>query len=194
MQRLSFLRRGQALFAISALEYLVPFIRIMLLSRFVDLRELGFCSALLASYGLFEQVTDMAFYRFVMSNPREDFSEALASAHALSILRGVLVGGLAIATAPLIADAFSLNHNWGSFMFLGCIIFVRSFENFAPRVAEREFHFAAQMRVGLTANVFSLATLVGVLFLTHDHRALLASLFVLMASYAVASHFFSDVP
>ncbi len=105
MQRLSFLRRGQALFAISALEYLVPFIRIMLLSRFVDLRELGFCSALLASYGLFEQVTDMAFYRFVMSNPREDFGAALASAHALSILRGVVVGGLAIATAPLIAGS-----------------------------------------------------------------------------------------
>jgi O-antigen/teichoic acid export membrane protein len=194
MQRLKYFGRGQALFAISALEYITPLARIMLLSRFVDLRELGFCSALLAVYGLFEQITDMAFYRFAMSTPREDFDEALASAHALSLLRGIVVGGLAVLLGPLIAGVFSLSDDRGSFMFLGCLILVRSFENFAPRVAEREFRFSAQLKVGMTAHALGLATLVGALAATHDHRALLASVFVLMASYVATSHFFSESP
>ena len=164
----------------------------ILLSRFLDLRELGFCSALLSSYGLFEQITDMAFYRFVIATPKEEFEEALASVHALSLLRGILVGLCAVAFAPVIAGAFDLSQDRLAFVSLGAIIFVRSFENFAPRVAERDFHFSAQFKIVLTANVLSLLTLAAGVAVFDDHRALLASLFVFMAVYAAASHFWAE--
>ena len=38
---------------------------------------------------LFGQITDFALQRFVLTAPREDFAEALAAAHALSLLRGL---------------------------------------------------------------------------------------------------------
>ncbi|MGO9428260.1 oligosaccharide flippase family protein [Rhodoblastus sp.] len=194
MQGLNYLRRGQALFLISALEYVLPFFRMLLLSRFLDLRELGFCSALLASYGLLEQVTDMALYRFVMSTKREEYGEALACAHSLSVLRGIVVGALAVLAAPVFARSFSLTDYWTDFALLGALSFIKSFENFAPRVAEREFHFGAQLKTGLVANVLSFGTLVVMLLATHDHRALLGSLIVFMFCYVAASHFFSETP
>ena len=118
---------------------MTPVLRIILLSQFLDLREIGFCSALLASYGMFEQITDMAFFRFVMTRPREEFDEALACVPGLSLARGAVVGGLVALTAPVVASIFSLRPKSSSFMFLGIVIFARSFEHFATRVAEREF-------------------------------------------------------
>ena len=194
MSGISYLRRGRALFLISALEYCVPFLRMLLLSRFLDLRELGFGSALLASYGLFEQVTDMALYRFVMTTKREEFDDALACAHGLSLIRGAAVCVLGFITAPLIAANFSLSDYWLDFALMGVFVMIRSFENFAPRIAEREFHFAAQFKTSLTANVLSLIVLVAALAATRDHRALMASLFVFMTCYAIASHVFSETP
>lgn len=188
------MRRGQSLLLISALEYVTPFLRIVLLSRFLDLRELGFGSALLASYGLLEQITDMALYRFVMTTKREEYAEALACAHALSILRGVSVCLVAVLTAPWIAEAFSLRAYWGDFALMGGLVLIKSFENFGPRVAEREFHFAAQLKTGMTANAVSIVVLVVMLYETHDHRALIGSLFALMITSVIASHFFSETP
>jgi O-antigen/teichoic acid export membrane protein len=158
------------------------------------LRELGFGSALLASYGLLEQITDMALYRFVMTTRREEHAEALACAHALSLLRGITVCAVAVLTAPWIAEAFSLRDYWGDFALMGGLVLIKSFENFGPRVAEREFHFAAQLKTGLIANAISLVTLVVMLVVTHDHNALLASLYALIITYVIASHIFSETP
>jgi O-antigen/teichoic acid export membrane protein len=194
MPGVSYVRRGQALFLISALEYVTPFVRMLLLSRFLELRELGFCSALLASYGLLELITDMSLFRFVIATKREEYGEAMACAHALSILRGAFICVLALLAAPLFAKSFMLSDYWIDFAMLGALSFIKGFENIAPRVAEREFHFGAQLKTGLSANVLSLFTLVVMLFVTHDHRALLGSLFAMMITYVAASHIFSETP
>ena len=188
------LRRGQALIVISALEYVIPFFRVLLLSRFLDLREIGFCSALLATSGLLEQMTELGLYRFVMTTPREERMEALACVQAMSLLRGLMVGAIAVLIGPIVAGIFSLGADWRSFSFLGAVIFAKSFENFAPRVAERDFYFGAQLKVGLVANGLSFLILVVMLLVVHDHRALLASLFAWTTSYAIASHYYSDTP
>jgi len=124
---------GQALFLIRVVEAAVPFVRMLAMSRLLPLRELGFASALTATYATFEAVTDFAIYRFVFSTPRKDFDHALASAHGLSFLRGLAAGLLAVAASPLIAEAFSLRAEWGSFAAIGGIIVIRSLEHLAER-------------------------------------------------------------
>ena len=68
----------------------------------------AFVPPLLATNGIFEQFTDLALFRFVISRPSKDYEEALACVHALSILRELMMGVLAMALAPMIAGLFDL--------------------------------------------------------------------------------------
>ena len=69
--------RVSPLFLVNAFDFGVPFIRMMMLSHFLDLRELGFASLLTAVYSSFELITDINISRFVISAPREKYEEAL---------------------------------------------------------------------------------------------------------------------
>jgi O-antigen/teichoic acid export membrane protein len=180
--------------AIAALEIGLPFVRMMIMSRALDLRELGFASALAASCGMFEQVTDIAMYRYVYSLQRNEYVEALASAHALSVVRGFIVAFLAFATSPLIAAAFSLQTEWSDFAFLSLIILIRSFENLEPRVSERDYHFRPQLICIIVSNVLCLVALIAALAIWHNHLALTASLLGQAIGGVVASHLVSRTP
>jgi O-antigen/teichoic acid export membrane protein len=186
--------KGYSLFFVSLFEVGTPFVRMMILSRALSLRELGFASALGATYAGFEQITDFAIYRFVFSARREKYQEALASAHALSVLRGLVVGGLAVAASPFIAMALSLSDYWLDFALLGGVIMIRSLEHLAPRVAERDYRYGVQFKVNVVANGLALTALVGTLLFERTHVALLASLFAQMIGVVAASHALADTP
>src|SRR5574337_30710 len=191
---MSLIARGYALVIVSVIENGVPFFRMLLLSRGLTLKELGFSSVLAATYGAFEQVTDFAVYRFVFSTPRERYEEAMASAHALSVLRGAVVGGIAAAAAPLIARALSLPDYWPDFAALGLIVFIRSLEHLGPRVAEKDYRYAVQLKVNAISNGVGLAALAVTLLATHSHVALIAGLLAQMTSQVVASHWLAASP
>ena len=89
---LSLLSRGSPLVVLSVMDITTPFLRMLVLTHFLDLRELGFAAALATTFGMFEQVTDILMNRFVFSAPHEDYEEALAAAQALSVIRGAVVG------------------------------------------------------------------------------------------------------
>ena len=186
--------RGYSLVFVSLIENGVPFLRMLMLSRGLSLKELGFSSALAATYGAFELVTDFAVYRFVFSAPRDRYEEAMASAHALSVLRGAVVGALAAATAPFVARALSLAPYWPDFAALGLVVFIRSLEHLGPRVAEREYRYGAQLKVNLISTGTALAVLAATLLATRSHLALLASLLAQAASQVAASHLLADQP
>ena len=122
---------------IALLEMGTPFARMVILSRFLDLHEVGFGSALAATAATLDMSTDIAIHRFVYAAKLDEFAETLASAHALSVLRGLGVGLLAIVLAPFIAALLSVGADWKIFAALGIITFIRGFENLEPRVAER---------------------------------------------------------
>ena len=186
--------KGYPLVLVNAADYGTPFLRMLLLSHGLSLRELGFASILAATYSAFEVMTDFAIYRFVFSQPREHYEEALASAHALSILRGEGGRSLAVAASPLIAAGLSLSSDWPSFALLGPIIMIRSMENLAPRVAERDYRYGVQLRVSLIGNMLGLVTLAAALHFVQDHRVILASLFAQSIGLVVASHVLGDTP
>ncbi len=192
MNPLAFFKRSQSLALLSLVEYGTPFVRMMALSRVLPLQELGFALALAATYGAFEMVTDFGTYRFVLSAPREDYEEALASAHALMLLRGIAVGVLGVAVAPLIAAAFSLEEDWGAFALLSVAFFIRSFEHLAPRVAERDYRYGVQLQISLLAGGVGLAALLVSLALTRSHDAIIAWLFAEGITRNVASHLLAD--
>jgi O-antigen/teichoic acid export membrane protein len=182
-----FVSRGSALALINAFDLGVPALRMIIFSHFLDLRELGFASLLAAVYGTLEQVTDVAMYKFVLSCPREDYQEALASAHALSVLRGLIVGLVGLAIAPFIAEVFHLGAEWPSFAALGLVVFVRSFEHLEPRVAERDYHYAPQAKVVALSNTIGLAALVAAVALKQGASSLVLCLFAQALAIAASS-------
>ena len=121
----SVVRKGYQLELLGGLEVGTPFIRMLLMSRLLDLRELGFASAIAASYNVLELVTDIAIHRFVAAIPRAQFEEALGSAHALFFVRGVILSAIALVASPFIASAFTLQTDWTSFAWLALVTFLR---------------------------------------------------------------------
>ena len=188
------LLRASPLLLVNTYDALIPFVRMLVLSRFLDLRELGFASALAAVYASFELVTDINMPRFVLSAPRDDYQEALAAAHALSVLRGAMVGGVALVAAPLIAGLFSLGSQWLSFAALAAIVVVRSFEHLAPRIAERDYRYGPQLKVASVAYGLSLTALFISVVVWKSHLALVMSLLWQAIGIAVASRMFSGTP
>ena len=179
--------RASPLALIYAFELGLPAVRMVIFSHFLDLRELGFASLLAALYGTLEQVTDVAMYKFVLSTPREDYEEAVASAHALSVARGLIVGLLALAAAPFVAQAFQLGAEWPSFAAVGLVAFIRSFEHLEPRVAERDYHYGSQAKVVGVANGFGLAAIAVGVALRLGANALILSLLAQSLSFVVCS-------
>ena len=92
--------KGYRLVLLSLIEGITPFLRMTALSHYLSLSELGFVSALAASIGIFEQISDFAIYRSVFSASREQYEDALAAAHGLTIIRGLSVGAIAALAAP----------------------------------------------------------------------------------------------
>jgi O-antigen/teichoic acid export membrane protein len=190
----SLFARGSPLLVISGLEVGFPFVRMLALSHFLDVRELGFASLLAATYSTFEQVTDIAMYRFVLSAPREVFAEALASAHALSALRGLVVGALAVAAAPLLASGFGVGTDWPSFAVLGPLTVIHSLEHIGPRIAERDYRYDVQLRIALIGCAAGFLALGAAIALRPDHNALVASLFGTISGQTIASHALAGTP
>ena len=188
----SWFAKGSTLFMTSLLEIGTPFARMIILARFLSLAELGFASALTATYGIFETTTDLAVHRFVFRAPPDEFDDALASAHALMILRGLIICVVAVAAAPLIASLFSVGPEWKIFAALGLLALVRSFENLGPRVAERNYQFSPQLKMNLASTALGLAALVATLYLRRDHTAIVMCQLGQNVGYVVASHVVSN--
>jgi O-antigen/teichoic acid export membrane protein len=186
--------KGYGLFLLSFIEGAVPFVRMLALSRFLPLRELGFASALSATHSVFELVTDFAIYRFVFSTPREEYEEALASAHGLSLLRGLTVALLVVVAAPAIAALLSLQSEWRDFAILGGVFVVRGFEHLGPRVSERDYRYDIQLKSTLIANGLGLIALVIALAAAPSHRAIIAALFGQATGQVGASHVLAETP
>ena len=188
------LAKGYLLVLVNVVDYGTPFIRMIMLSHRLSLRELGIASALVATYSTFELMTDFNLYRFVFSTPRQRYEEALASAHALSIARGATVGSVAVAASPLVAALLRLQADWIDFALLGAVIFIRSMEHLGPRVAERDYRYGVQFQVSLIANALSLTALATALYFAPTGKAILVSLFVQAIAAVIASRARAGTP
>src|SRR5579871_4958507 len=150
---LALLNRGSSLILLSLFDFGAPFVRMLMLSHGLSLHELGFASVLVATYGAFEATSDFVIHRFVYSQPREKYHEALAAAHALSVTRGLAVGLIAALLSPFVASFMSVEADWPVFAVLGLIVALRGFESLPPRLAERDYRYGVQFRISVMSNL-----------------------------------------
>ncbi len=188
------LKRTYPLIILSAIEFGLPFVRMVTLTHILPLREVGFISVLTAFVAFLEVSTDLGIYRFVYAAPKAQFEEALASAHALSAVRGVALCLFAFCAAPIVAASVSLGDYWTSFAALAPAFLLRSFENMAPRVAERDFRYWPQAKMTGVSFGSALVALVVTALITHNHLAIIASVYAQNIAFFFASRWFAKVP
>jgi len=176
---------------VASVEMGTPFLRMLVLARFLDLEGVGFSAAISAVYATIMQMTDIAINRFVFSTPREDYAEALAAAHGLSVLRGIAAAVLGLALSPWLARFITGGHHMLAFVCLAPIFFCHAFEHLEPRVAERDYRYGAQLRVNLISLGCALAALAGIAALWRSPYAILGFLAAQNLGLVLASHVYA---
>lgn len=188
------LGKSYPLMIVGGIEIGMPFVRIFALTHLLSLREIGFVSLLTAFLTFLELSTDISVFRFVYSAPKERFEEALASAHALAIVRGLVVCVLGLCAAPVVAASMSLTEYWMSFAAMAPIIFIHALENYSVRLAEKDFRYWPQVKSTGISVTISLVVLVVVAFFARNHIAIIASYYALYISMFFTSRLFADTP
>lgn len=192
--RLNALSKGGALLALTAVEMLAPFVRMIILTHVLGGFELGFSAALSAAYATVEQVTDTGLFRFVLATPREQYRQALAVAHGTSFIRGLVVGALFLALAYPVACTMVACDQWPSFAWLALLTFIKSLENLEIRVYERDYRYGPQLIASIASHSCGLVAMGLVGFETRTHDALLAYLFTQSIAYVILSHVLAASP
>ena len=180
--------RLSQLAVVAAVEMGTPLVRMIVLARFLDLAGVGFSAAVSAVYATILQVTDIAINRFVFSTPREDYRQAIAAAHGLSLLRGGGAALLALAAAPLAARYVTGGEHVATFLCLAPIFLGRAFEHLEPRVAERDYRYGSQLKVNLIASGCALAALALIAGVWRSPQAIVGFLIAQNVAQVLASH------
>lgn len=190
----SFVAKGSSLGLLTVIDYGTPFVRMLMMSHRLPLHQLGLASLLTATYATFEAISDFTLHRFVYAQPRERYHEALAAAHALSVLRGVAIAVVTFVAAPFIATLLSADANWLEFALLGLVVLIRSFENISPKIAERNYQYGVQLKVSAAANGSGLVALAIALCFYQSGAVVIVSLLAHTISEVVTSHRVADAP
>lgn len=176
------------LFGFSAVEISVAFIRALVLTRFLGPYEFGFASAISLAFATAILVTDLAIYRFVLSTRRTEFSEVMASAHAIMIVRGILIALCILIVAYPLACTLSNCAGWTSFAWLAPIMVIASLEHLEMRVGERDYRYWPQFVASIVSHGLGLIALIWTAYTTKSHFAFLAYLFVQVSAFVLLSH------
>lgn len=180
--------RVAPLAALSVTEMSVAFIRMFILTHLLGPYEFGFSAALSAAYATVEQMTDTGLYRFVLAAPRERYKSALATAHGIALLRGILVAALFVAIAYPTSCTMIACGDWTSFIWLAPVSLIKSFENLELRVYERDYRYWPQLAAAIGSNVCGLGTMLLIGWETGDHRAFLAYMIVQSLTFVAITH------
>ncbi|KQS80567.1 hypothetical protein ASG25_03000 [Rhizobium sp. Leaf384] len=191
---MSAISKGGALLGLTAVEMMAPFVRMVIMTHLLGGFELGFAAALSAVYGTVEQVTDTGLARFVLATPRDQYRQALAVAHGISVIRGLVVGCLFFALAHPVACMMSTCDQWTSFASLAALTFIRSLENLEIRVYERDYRYGPQLLASILSHSCGLVAILIVGLQTRAHDALLAYLFTQCIVYVIFSHVLAPSP
>ncbi|KQO62502.1 hypothetical protein ASG63_23365 [Methylobacterium sp. Leaf94] len=176
--RLAAISKAGALAVLGATEIGVPFVRMIILTRILGPYEFGFAAALTASYGAVEQITDTSLYRFVLASPRERYEEALATAHGIALVRGILVALLILTLSYPVGCGMVSCGEWSGFAWLAPLPLIKSLENLEVRVYERDYHYKPQLAASILSHGCGIAAMLVVGTQTGTHHALLAYLLV----------------
>lgn len=185
-------RSGALLGLAQACEILLPFVRNVAIAHLMAPREFALSLTLSTIVAIAELTTDIGTSQLAL---KVDLSDARGrgTLHTLAILRATAVGaGIALLSRPL-ACLFGAPEAALAFALAGASLALKGFANLAIKQLGREFRFGAEAGAIIISQSLWTIGAVGLSFVWHDHRAMVAGLLLYAASFVVASNLLSPV-
>ena len=169
-------------------EYILRFLRTMLLSRLLSPHDLGAAVALMAILASCEMITDIGLDKFVMVSGTEARAQVVAVARQMAVGRAVLLS-LAIALlAPLIARAFGAGEERSAVAWLGLVPLIASFRNWRVVQVQLNYRYGPEAIANLGGRLAGLAVLLPTYMVVKDARLILINLAVEAAVSVLLSY------
>ncbi|MFZ0494256.1 MAG: oligosaccharide flippase family protein [Methylocella sp.] len=167
--------------------------RTFILSRLLAPAEFGITVAITIVMTTAELATDVGLEKFILLKSGADARRALAAAHAIQIVRGLL---LSVAVAVLAGPAvtfFGVPQAVASFEFVALVPLVRSFGHLGIQQIQRDYNYrpAALARTASNAAGLAVAALAAATILP-DHRVIVLASLADAGVYVAASHILAN--
>jgi O-antigen/teichoic acid export membrane protein len=169
--------------------------RTVILSRLLAPSEFGITVAITIVITTAELATDVGLEKFVLLKSATDAPRALEAAHALQIIRGLL---LAVATAAAAGPAvtfFGVPQAIASFEIAALVPLVRSLGHLRIKQVQRDYNYRPEALAVTASNISGLAVAaLGAATILPDHRVIILAFLADATIYAAASHILADAP
>src|SRR5258706_14151493 len=121
----------------------LAFLKIAVLARVLSPAQFGIFGIATLILSLLETLTETGI-NIVLIQSKRDLSEYINSAWVVSILRGIVIAGLLVISAPVIASFFHTPNALGLLLFISLVPFVRGFINPPEVKFQKELRFSMQ--------------------------------------------------
>ena len=186
--------RGSISSIAPGVEFFFRFVRLIILSRLLSKEEFGIAVAITVMLGVAGLVTDVSLDKFALVESETNNSDALAAAHLLSIIRGILIGVILAVGAPLIAASFGVAQSSRSFALAAAVPLVASAAHLGIKTVQRNYDYTPEALTIVFSSVISIACLVVSVHILGDHRAILVTYLGEAVAYVIASHALAPGP
>ena len=169
-------------------EFLLRFVRTIIVSRLLAPADLGAAIALVAILTSCEMVTEIGLDQFVIVSRPAAGAQVVAAARQVSIARAVLLAAAIALGAPLLAAAFGLGSEHRVVSWLGVVPLIASLRNWRMVQVQQEYRYRAETISNLGSRVIGLAALLPAYLALRDERIVIANLIVEAAVAVVLSY------
>jgi O-antigen/teichoic acid export membrane protein len=176
-------------------NFAARFGRTVILSRLLAPREFGIAVAITVVITTAELATDVGLEKFILLKSGAAARGALAAAHAVSIIRGLLLAAATAVVAGPAAKFFGVPQAVASFEFAAFVPLVRSIWHLGIKQIQRDYNYRAEALAVTVSNVSGLVVAaLGAVTILPDHRVIILAFLTDAVVYAAASHILADAP
>jgi O-antigen/teichoic acid export membrane protein len=159
-------------------EFLLRFVRTVIVSRLLSPDDLGAAVALMAILTGCEVITDVGLDKFVMVSRPDARAQVVAVARQIAIGRAVLLAVVIALGAPLLAAAFGAGGEHRIVAWLGVVPLIASLRNWRVVQVQQEYRYGAETISNLGSRVIALLVLFPAYLVFRDERVVVANLIV----------------
>ena len=189
------LKSGSVLLAANLAEMAFPFIRNVLLARFLSQEDFGVAVSLAMIIALVEIGFDFGVpVSAVRYTATDDPKKALATLHTLQLTRAALVGGLLMALAPVLAILFKSPQATWAYVVVGACATLRGFGNLGVKQAMRDYVYWPNAVTLIMIQLAWTVTVIVAAWISPDYWAMVWGLAASIIASTITSNLLSRFP
>ena len=187
-------RQGLLLTAGFVSAQLLSFIRNACLGYLLSKGDFGIAATLTLTFQTFEVLSDIAVDRMIVQAKDGHSDRLLANAHTVMMARGLLMAGLMLAAAPLLATFFDLAHLTWAFSIIALVPAIKAFTHLDARRQQRDLDNRALMLIEVVPQAVTVAMIVPLLTLTRSFDIILWLVIAQAGTSLFMSHLLARAP